>query len=261
MLKVASKVVLFTVAVVFGAMFVGCGPKYPNCENDEHCVEKGEYCVNQLCRECANNDNCVAKTGDKCKRCGVNYTCEKTPGCCHSDADCPGGKCRKDGGEVGKCGPLCINNSECPAGQECVGERCVTPKVPCGGPCPAKKQCVNDRCEWECSFGNILFDFDKSNLRKDAKESVKANLDCLKKLDLPIVLAGHADERGEDQYNYQLAEQRWKSVQRNLKDLGIKVQMRGISYGEDRPLCSGSTEDCWQQNRRVEIQVDEGQQK
>ncbi len=260
MQKVVSRVVLFTVSIVFAGMFVGCGPKYPNCENDEHCVEKGEYCVNQLCRECANNDNCVAKTGDKCKRCGVNYTCEKAPGCCHSDADCPGGKCRMDG-DVGKCGPLCINNSECPAGQECVGERCVTPKVPCGGPCPAKKQCVNDRCEWECSFGNVNFDFDKANLRKDAKEAIKANLECLKKLDLPVVLAGHADERGEDQYNYQLAEQRWKSVQRNLKDLGIKIAIRGISYGEDRPLCSGSTEECWQQNRRVEIQVDEGQQK
>jgi peptidoglycan-associated lipoprotein len=130
--------------------------------------------------------------------------------------------------------------------------------VPCGGPCPAKKQCVNDRCEWECSFQNIHFDFDVGSLNKAGKEEVAANIECIKKLDLPIVLSGHADERGDDEYNSQLGGHRWKSVERRLKDLGVKVKMKGISYGEDRPLCSESNEGCWSRNRRVELSVDEG---
>lgn len=252
MLKSITKLGLLVVATAFVFLAVGCGPKYPNCESDEHCAEKGEYCVDKLCRECASNDNCVAKRGgDKCQRCGSLYTCEKIPGCCKEDRDCPI-KCWKEAGaDVGQCGPQCKSNEHCPAGQECVGERCVTPKVPCGGPCPAHKKCVNDRCEWECAFENVNFDFDAAGIKKDQKDKIQKNIDCAKQLGVNLLVEGHCDERGDKEYNDGLGEKRHTALRKYYKDKGLKVEIEGVSYGKDKPMCYESNEGCWETNRRA----------
>ena len=133
---------LVALVLSLGLLAVGCGPKYPNCDNDENCKEKGEFCVDNLCRECGTNDQCVEKTGNKCMVCGTNYTCEKEPGCCNSDLDCPGGKCWKNAGaETGRCGGECRSNEHCQDGEECVGERCVKKTVGCSPACGPGKVC------------------------------------------------------------------------------------------------------------------------
>ena len=67
-------------------------------------------------------------------------------------------------------------------------------------------------------------------------------------------LEGHADERGSREYNMGLAERRGNAVSSALQaNGGSGSQISVISYGEERPACTDSSEDCWAKNRRVEI--------
>lgn len=61
---------------------IGCGPSYPNCDNDEQCHE-GEFCVNGRCQDCRDDSQCA--TGQMCEQ----NACVPIPGWCGSDADCP----------------------------------------------------------------------------------------------------------------------------------------------------------------------------
>ena len=69
-----------------------------------------------------------------------------------------------------------------------------------------------------------------------------------------VVLEGHADERGTREYNMALGERRAKAVQRYLVLQGVSpAQLEVVSYGEERPVATGSDEQSWAQNRRVEL--------
>ncbi len=242
--------------VIGGFLAVGCGPKYPNCEDDKHCKEHGEFCVDKLCRECATTENCVAKSGDKCKMCSSNYTCVKEPGCCHNDLDCPGGKCWKtEGAETGRCGGECRADKDCPEGKECIGEKCVAKKVTCEqSGCPAGKKCENQVCVWLCDPQNVYFDFNEYALTKDARKILTTNSDCVKQVGAAMSVEGHCDERGTEEYNLTLGQRRADASKKFLKDKGaIKTDMTTISYGEERPVCNESAESCWWRNRRAEF--------
>lgn len=104
-------------------------------------------------------------------------------------------------------------------------------------------------------FNNILFDFDKYNIREDAKPSLKSVADwMIKNKDAKMVLEGHCDERGTNEYNLALGEKRAKSARDYLVSAGVtKNRLDTISYGEEKPLCKEQTEDCWQKNRRVQF--------
>lgn len=105
------------------------------------------------------------------------------------------------------------------------------------------------------AFENILFDFDKYNIRNDAKPSLKAVSEYLtKNSSAKMLLEGHCDERGTNEYNLALGEKRAKSARDYLVSLGVKKdRLETISYGEEKPLCTEKTESCWQQNRRVQF--------
>jgi peptidoglycan-associated lipoprotein len=247
---------VFIVTAMFSAS--GCGPKYPNCDDDKHCAEQNQYCVDKLCRECKTDGNCVSKTGDKCQMCSGSYTCMTKPGCCHTDADCPGGKCWKDeGAEIGTCGGECKDNSHCPADYECKGERCVKIVYGCEKEgCPAGKKCVNGGCIWACNFQNVYFDFNESRLTTDARRILGTNAECAKTIGVPVSVEGHCDERGTEEYNLQLGMRRAGSAKKFMVDKGAASgNLSTMSYGEDKPVCSQSGEDCWWKNRRVETIV------
>jgi peptidoglycan-associated lipoprotein len=101
----------------------------------------------------------------------------------------------------------------------------------------------------------VYFDFDRSDITGDAQ----AILACHGKYlaDRPsaaVTLEGHADERGTREYNLGLGERRGNAVSGALQANGGQAsQLNVVSYGEERPTCSDSTEDCWAKNRRVEI--------
>ena len=254
MIKALSKIGL--VAMLLGGLVtVGCGPKYPNCKNDEHCKEKGEYCVNQKCVECSTKDHCVAKTGDACMTCGAGNTCSKVPGCCHTDLDCPGGKCWKsEGAATGRCGGECKSNADCKEGFECIGERCVKRQTGCEETgCAPGKKCVNGVCVWACDLASVYFDFNESTLTSEGKSTMERNSECAKTLGVSIRIEGHCDERGTEEYNMALGERRAKTMLQFLKDRGVTTPLNKISFGEEKPVCTQSAESCWSRNRRTEF--------
>lgn len=102
---------------------------------------------------------------------------------------------------------------------------------------------------------NIYFDFDRSNIRLDAREILKANADIFKQnANTKIIVEGHCDERGTAEYNMALGERRAQEAKQYLVNLGIdSSRIATISYGEERPADAQSTEEAWAQNRRAQF--------
>lgn len=101
----------------------------------------------------------------------------------------------------------------------------------------------------------IYFDYDRSEIRGDQRATLQANADWLREHpNVRILVEGHCDERGTREYNLGLGERRGNSVNGLLSAGGATGnQLNVVSYGEERPVCRVSDEDCWWQNRRVEI--------
>ena len=101
----------------------------------------------------------------------------------------------------------------------------------------------------------IYFDFDQDALRPEFQQAMACHAKYLR--DRPtsrITLEGNADERGSREYNMGLGERRGNAVSSALQaNGGGASQINVVSYGEERPTCTESTEDCWAKNRRVEI--------
>lgn len=101
----------------------------------------------------------------------------------------------------------------------------------------------------------IYFDFDKYNLRDDAKRTLEGNAKVLMANPRArIVIEGHCDERGTTEYNLALGERRASTARDYLIRLGVAAsQISIISYGEERPVSLGHDEDSWATNRRGEF--------
>jgi peptidoglycan-associated lipoprotein len=100
---------------------------------------------------------------------------------------------------------------------------------------------------------SILFDYDKATIRASEESKLLNNASWLKQN--PTVrfsIEGHADERGSQEYNIALGDERAAAVMKFLAAQGIaENRMKTISYGEERPSCREQTEDCFQKNRRA----------
>lgn len=103
----------------------------------------------------------------------------------------------------------------------------------------------------------IHFGYDQADLSAEAQRVLQAKLAVLRELpELRIRIEGHADERGSDQYNVVLGQQRAAAVKRYLVGHSIAdSRLEIISFGEERPICLTDEESCWAQNRRAEFQV------
>lgn len=101
----------------------------------------------------------------------------------------------------------------------------------------------------------IYFDFDKSTVRPEYRGIVSAHAAyAAANSTARVTLEGHADERGTREYNLGLGERRGNSVTGLMSAQGSRGnQLTVVSYGEERPTCRVSEEDCWAMNRRVEI--------
>ena len=101
----------------------------------------------------------------------------------------------------------------------------------------------------------IFFDFDRSDLRPEARTTLQQKSDILRQYpDIRVRIEGNADERGTVEYNLALGERRADAARTYLIDLGIDPdRLTTISYGEERPLAEGHNEAAWQQNRRDEF--------
>lgn len=101
----------------------------------------------------------------------------------------------------------------------------------------------------------FYFDFDKSDLKPEARAALVHHANRLKaNPGMKIRLEGHADERGTREYNLALGERRAQSVERYLLVQGVSgSQLETISYGEESPVDTGTTEAAYARNRRVEM--------
>ena len=104
-------------------------------------------------------------------------------------------------------------------------------------------------------FQSILFDFDKSNIRPSETAKIDAILAAAQdNPDIEFVLNGNTDERGTNDYNKKLSDRRVKTVRDALTKGGVAPgRLRTFALGEDAPVCDAKSEDCWQQNRRVDV--------
>src|SRR3989454_8990187 len=103
----------------------------------------------------------------------------------------------------------------------------------------------------------VYFDYDKYDLRADARETLKASAAWLKSNpSARVEVEGHCDERGTNEYNLALGAKRAQAARDYLVTLGIPTQrLSTISYGKELPVCREGTEACWQKNRRDRFAV------
>jgi peptidoglycan-associated lipoprotein len=99
---------------------------------------------------------------------------------------------------------------------------------------------------------DAFFDFNKADIRADARDALSKTADLLKNYpQFKVTIEGHCDERGSTEYNLALGDRRAAAVKQYLVSLGISAdRLSTVSYGKEKPFCTESNETCWQQNRR-----------
>jgi peptidoglycan-associated lipoprotein len=109
----------------------------------------------------------------------------------------------------------------------------------------------------EAPLQMIHFDYDQYMIREDAKPTLEGDAAWMKKFSsAKVLIEGHCDERGTEEYNLALGEKRAKAAFDYLASLGVSPdRMKVISYGKSQPLDSGHTETSWQKNRRAQFLV------
>ena len=106
---------------------------------------------------------------------------------------------------------------------------------------------------------DAYFDYNKHSLRSDAEAALKKDAQTLAEIirqypDFKLTVQGYCDERGSEEYNLALGDARAKQAKDYLATMGLPGdQLRTISYGKDRPVCTDHDEACWQKNRRAHI--------
>ncbi len=105
---------------------------------------------------------------------------------------------------------------------------------------------------------NIRFEFDRSRLLAEAKKILRRKARWLRAHpDVSVVVEGHCDERGTNEYNMALGDRRARSVKSFLVDMGIaRGRLTTISYGEEKPLDPRHNEEAWAKNRRAHFVID-----
>ena len=100
---------------------------------------------------------------------------------------------------------------------------------------------------------DAFYDYDKSDLRADARSALTQTAGFLKSYpQVKVTIEGHCDERGSTEYNLALGDRRAQAAKDFLVSLGVASdRMTTVSYGKERPFCNEHNEQCMQQNRRA----------
>jgi peptidoglycan-associated lipoprotein len=111
--------------------------------------------------------------------------------------------------------------------------------------------------EKEGMFKDINFEFDKYDVKAEYKPELKSVAEWMtKNSKTKLSIEGHCDDRGTNEYNLALGDRRAKAVKDYLVSLGVSsARIDTLSYGEEKPLCTEQTEDCWAKNRRAHLVV------
>jgi peptidoglycan-associated lipoprotein len=135
----------------------------------------------------------------------------------------------------------------------------VTPAAPVIVAAKAAEEVKSEKASAPVTaFETVYFDFDKADLRQDARDILSKNAEIILKsmAGAKVQIEGHCDERGSAEYNLALGENRAKSAQKYLTTLGVKADTISIiSYGKEKPAVKGNDEAAWSKNRRAEFVV------
>jgi peptidoglycan-associated lipoprotein len=112
--------------------------------------------------------------------------------------------------------------------------------------------------EFRSNVKDVFFDYDKYDIRTDAQSVISRDAAYLARHSATkIVIGGYCDERGSDEYNLALGQNRAGMIKKDLINAGVDSnRIRVISYGKEKPFCTESTETCWQSNRRAGFALD-----
>jgi hypothetical protein len=219
-------------------------PKTPACDGNDDC-KNGLVCVNKQCVQCAKNEDC--DDGTTC----VNGACVRPE--CTKDNDCPSGTACLDG----KC-KSCTSNDECGPGGQCEGGSCKRATAcKTDAECADDEDCVNGFCqkpttvtEGPCALATIYFGYDDSSIAASERDRLDANTACIEKNgSRSLLVVGHTDGTGTEEYNIALSERRAQSVADYLARLGIDpARLQVVPKGETELTGQGDEKD-----RRVEF--------
>lgn len=129
------------------------------------------------------------------------------------------------------------------------------PAPPPPPPPPARSRTIEEAITGDVQ--DAFFDYDKTDIRSDARDVLTRNASALKAIlsefpNASIVIEGHCDERGSAEYNLGLGDRRASSAKEFLQQLGVPAdRLKTVSYGKERPQCTEASESCYQKNRRA----------
>jgi peptidoglycan-associated lipoprotein len=126
----------------------------------------------------------------------------------------------------------------------------VTVNAPAPPPPPAASATEEEL--FSQNVKDVFFDYDKYDIRGDQAAAIQADAQFLNQHpNVSFTVEGHCDERGSTEYNLALGDNRANAVKNALVSAGVNAsRVKTISYGKEKPFCTESNEQCWQQNRR-----------
>ena len=136
-----------------------------------------------------------------------------------------------------------------------------TARVTVTAPPPVEqpKNSMSAEEEFKANMQDVFFDYDAYDVRPDSQGILSKDAAYLSSHpNVRIVIGGYCDERGSNEYNLALGQNRADAAKNALISAGIPAsRIRVVSYGKEKPFCSESTEACWQQNRRAGFSLDQ----
>lgn len=149
---------------------------------------------------------------------------------------------------IAECDPDLVKPVAAPAPQ---------PAEPAPAPAPAPAPIVVPEQQKITLNADVLFDFDKSNLRPEGRQELDEVVQKMQGMELEVIIAiGHTDSIGTNEYNQKLSVRRAESVKNYLTSKGVPAdRIYTEGKGETQPVATNATREGRQQNRRVEIEV------
>ena len=117
---------------------------------------------------------------------------------------------------------------------------------------------MSEEEEFKARVQDIFFEYDNYDVRGDAQGTLAKDAGFLNAHpQIKVVIGGYCDERGSDEYNVVLGQNRAQATKTALVAAGVSAdRLRVISYGKEKPFCTESNEECWQLNRRAGFTMD-----
>lgn len=129
--------------------------------------------------------------------------------------------------------------------------------VPVASPFDGDLDAVNRYVVEQGLIGDVLFDYDRDELRDDARARLQKNAEFMKaQPQFVFTIEGHCDARGSIGYNVALGDHRASTAKAYVGTLGVDAgRMQTVTYGKERPVCEESNEACWSRNRRAHFVI------